>query len=374
MVHTTAKKQKKKDEHPDFLDGVWACLLNDYLMDLVEDDDELSDESSSASSDSISTAALRAEKRRRKKMKKSEIRKQRLRALDEEAQMLDLEDASRASKRHPSGYSKHNSLDEAAKRLADIKKRKKKSRSHDRYEPMAVAVQKAKLRKESIKDRSRVSRPALEPDGSFSVVSTPSLSNASFSNQWIDSSKGYASSIDADGKIARKEWRRPSEKRNEASSARRASFSRYYETRNDRDDEADFGSQVNPIAIEQTDENKSWHSRRDLFESKHKTSRSSQLDSNEAALETKSSRSKKKDRLPRKLSSPSFDTLHAEGLETSPYGKSSSSDSATQRVDARASEENRLSELDEIRQKKLDRKEALLRIRAIKARIAKLET
>jgi hypothetical protein len=388
VVHTTVPK--KEEETVDILDGLWACLLNDYLDNLdVEEDEEESD--SSLSGDSISTAALRAERRRLQKMKKREKRKQRLMALEEEAEAMQadifppIKEGRLLRNMESSGYSKGNLLDVASQRLGGIKIQKK---LRDKYEP-SDASKTQEIRHDIIPETPRVVRAALEPDGSVSSLSL-SLSKPSLSKQWLESGKSQASSIDAEGTIARKGWNKTVEKRNDAS-ARRLSRSIHREQRLDQNGVLQGRSQDDPIHIQRNDEhqNESWHSRRDLFAGAQDIAgsihlRKNKIDSYESAMERKLSSPKPKDRLPRREQVSNIETLDGGarlGSSKHRQSKDDRSELATQRAETRevsenkwALEEDRRSELDMIRQKKLDRKEALMRIRAIKARIAKLET
>jgi hypothetical protein len=141
VVHTTVAK--KPDENAGILDGIWACLLNDYLDNLGDTEDEESDTSSDTNS--MSTAALRAERRRLRHQKKRERRKELMKGLlkDMSDPSFILEDSSAAVDRQllhhleSDAYSKGDLLD-VASRSFDTTIKSKESR--DNHGPLSKTL------------------------------------------------------------------------------------------------------------------------------------------------------------------------------------------------------------------------------------------
>ncbi|KAG7357080.1 hypothetical protein IV203_001768 [Nitzschia inconspicua] len=458
VVHTTAPKQA--EEKPGLLDGMWACLLNDYL-DNIGDGEEFDSDSSTSDAVSVSTDLLREERRRLRKLKKKERMKFRLkgRTIEKlrESAMAMAEERSKAEafsgqslfENLESTSNGKSPLDVVASKKMEARKKQmdtlmKKTKSSDRYEPVhnvdrephhahrvsTLDEEKAKVTgkptlEEKVKPSSRptfkrkprtATRPSLEPEA---VIPPMVVQNWSEKNieAGMSTSKSQSSSVDADGLIARSEWMRlKGSLTNSKSSIDPAGISGS-STHVDAHGVIHIEDHV-AEKIRSADERQTWHTRRDLPSHKPNPNKTyyplrksvAEIDRDDRAqlLHQRSLHQNEKQvnlALPtptfghmevtsrsgllaatanfgKHSTDDSFKTIHAFPKNISiPKDAVSSNEQVVGRIDSRDTEENiwsleedKRSELDEIRRKKLDREEALIRIRAIKARIAKLES
>jgi hypothetical protein len=357
--------RKEPEDKPGILDGMWACLLNDYLDTLVDlSDDESNSDPSDADDNSVSTAVLLAEKRRLRSLKKKEKRKNRLKALA----LQDIAEASDPEHSPEEAYqllqqsqsksrNEKNSLHDGVSTSRRSERTMRFKKVRDKYETNTAAPW---VKGSSNERRLRSLRKALDPDATEEHLSV---------HDEMDG-RSLAASLDVRSRISRlrkeaemeaeTEWgaEAKTRKRHEPlgdrsrRSYRSRSRSRLIqpEGRINNDIVLKAGSQDNPIDIVSGTENRSWHSRRELF--------SSDID-----------------RLPKKKDPTPNIELIPKNQEKTPGERDPfySADLRDDEEDVWALDENKRSELEEIRQKKLDRQQALDRIRAIKARMARLE-
>ena len=362
-------RKKAPDDKPGILDGMWACLLNDYLDTLIDiSDEDLSDDSDPSDDDdnnSVSTAVVLAEKRRLRRLKKKEKRKNHLKALA----LQDIAEASDPEHSPEEAYrllqqsrsksrNEMNSLHDGASTNKRSERTNRFKEVRDKYETNTAAP----WIKESSKERRlRNLRKSLDPDAIEEHLTLQDEMDG----------RSLAASLDVRSRISRlrkeveleaeAEWEaeqaeakkhhKPLEGRSRRSYKSRSNSRLIQpEGRVNNDIIMKAGSQDNPIAIVSGPENRSWHSRRDLFSSDM-------------------------DRLPKKKDPTPNIEFVSPNPEKVPgaIGSSYSSDLRDDEEDVWALDDNKRSELEEIRQKKLDRQQALDRIRAIKARMARLE-
>jgi hypothetical protein len=427
VVHTTAPKQP--EEIPGLLDGMWACLLNDYLDNLNETDEEKS-VSSSSDANSISTAALRAERRRLRKLKKRELRRLQLESTSveklRESALALVEQRSRVSDSDPQLFQNLKSSSNVKEAFVDptskkIDAHKKKSKSRDKYEPVNLSMSQDKHQMSKKKEEMRkpiLSRPALEPEAALPPLGVHSWSGIKDRASLISATKSQASSIDADGLVARSEWMQIQDAGSNVKSTvdPTGKISLSLKSRAKTRMDANGVIHIEESSTKKTDqleESQTWHSRRDLFSDTQKARKSyhqkrslnvemiennrqhhvhQKIESMAAGPETIHGRkelmisrsdtlvpSSMPKRYPNEASLPAANGFPRD--ISIPKDAAPSHDETITKTDTRDTEENiwsleeeKRSELDEIRRKKLDREEALMRIRAIKARIAKLET
>lgn len=429
VVHT--KAPKRTEDKPGLLDGMWACLLNDYLESLGDADaDEYGTDSSTSDVRSVSTEALREERRRLKLLKKKEQKKIRMNGknmdkLRESASAL-AEQRLRNLEQHAmpntesTAYRRDGLLVDVASKSV-ISQHIRKSEARDKYDSVHDGGYESKQghrfpKLAEQKARSK-SRATLEPEAAASPMPVHSWSGAAV-RPGLSPSKSQASSVDADGMVARSKWMQIKESESNIQSTvdpDGKSLQRRHSKSKARVDAHGVIHIEEPSTATQpfpSKDNHSWHSRRGalsdtpkLAKSHHQRKSSNRASANdpESTLQSNSS--------PQDTSTASIIVLQefaARGnflAATSNQKRMANEDSIStvltfpkaisvpkdasprfqgpsmSRVDSRDTEDNvwsleedKRSELDEIRRKKLDREEALIRIRAIKARIAKLET
>lgn len=417
---------KKMEETTSVLDGMWACLLNDYLENLGDSDEGNASSSSSRDANSISTTALRAERRRLKKMRKQEKRTARLKALaakkylgshsstdgfsnDVDDQLFERLDSS--------VYSEGGLLDIASKKLSSTESKKN---PHDKYEALRGESDSKILPQErTMEGQSEPSvRPTLEPEAAKPTFPAQGWSKTKSHTNESGRHALATSSIDADGWVAGNGW-----KGNQSSTdplckkpqANRREMKEHSKSHIDDNGIVHVDLDENFAEMERNHQSIKRHSRRVLLSSKTMVTKR-----NPEKQQSFSQRSKEVTGLetwePRDSISPqsgqsmpmtiqrqydgisrnemiavtcgrirsteiapfledesAYGGSRLPGIEQNPTNQKTR-DYSQSKETVWALTEDKRSELHEIRQKKLDRKEALLRIRAIKARIAKLET
>jgi hypothetical protein len=405
VVHTPVPI--KDEETPGLLDEMWACLLNDYLDNLsdIEADNSVS---SSSDAESISTAVMRSERRRLRKLKKQEQNRNRLKGktierLRESAVML-VEEGSRVSDQQlfqhleSSRYEKGVLLDVASKRIDE--KARKMSEIRDRYGPVPALTS---------SHRRHVAIIGEECNMATRLIFEPGEEKPPVLGQNWPMVISKSSSIDAEGLVTRDEWMQF--KKTESNGVKSAidpvgmtaphTKSRT-KTRVDANGVIHLEEEDNFLRTNISNDRNRWHLEpvTSALRSKRSQEKRKSLAGNiggdrECSLyqkleprESKSAIGKdltlvssqndgltsRKDPLPATRLDVPIDSPEVKGTEHR------TKELYVSRIDTRDAddivwslEEDKRSELDQIRRKKLDREEALVRIRAIKARIAKLE-
>jgi hypothetical protein len=398
VVHTPVPK--RNEENAGILDEMWACLLNDYL-DNLGDLEEYNSDSSISHADTISTAALRTERLRLRKLKKQEKNRNRLKGKAMErlrgSAIVLAEERSRVSDQplfhnlESSRYEKGVLLDVASKRIDS--KTRKTTESHDIHEPVHVAVSRSHIPVKGGESTS-ASRMTLEPEAKAPVPEQnwPAL-------------KSKSSSIDADGLVARTEWMqiKKSESNGVKSMIDPVGMAA---PRSKPRTKARMGANGvihleegdNIIRTSHSDDRKMRHLEQlAIGQRPHKSYQkkmylaSTSGSEHERSLHQQLESRETEPTIGKELIVPSsqYDGLTSRNdplpatrldLPLRSLDLTSPSHETVARIDARDVEDNlwslqeeKRSELDQIRRKKIDREEALVRIRAIKARIAKLE-
>jgi hypothetical protein len=324
----------------------------DDLADISDDESLPSDDDVN----SVSTAVILAERRRLKRLKKKDKRKARLKALA----LQDIDEAP----------TEEHSPEEAYRLLQQngVKLRAEKSSLRDSSSTKSEGVKKF-----------HEARDKYDVGSAFPLVAFRTFRNSLDSDATGDhlslkrdpDGKTQIASFDAESRISRfrKDAKFSSQHEDLEDKSRGSYISRSRliqpEGRVNTDIATRVGSENNPIDIVSGNKNAgSWHSRRELFSSNMDSIR---LQKSDPFPHIDFINSKEKGLTTRSHTSNGY--LSHVNVGQQKYR----SDLRDDEEDVWALDETKRSELEDIRQKKIDRQQALDRIRAIKARIAKLE-